>query len=137
MGHHTVRAENLDSVRLDVWLWAARFFKTRTRAQEAIAAGHVKRGGERVKASHRVKVGERYTIRIGPYEWQITVAALSDRRGPAEVAQTLYHEDPASHARRQAQVAERRALQAAPTKPSKTAIDRARLRALKRQQRAP
>ena len=68
-----------ERVRLDKWLWAARFFKTRTLAQEAIEGGHVKVQGARAKPSHEVKPGERLTITIGEYVWEITVKALSAR----------------------------------------------------------
>src|SRR5204863_233247 len=71
-------------MRLDKWLWAARFFKTRSLAQQAIAAGRVKLGDVRVKASHLVKPVDSLAIRIGDFEWHIVVKALSDKRGPAE-----------------------------------------------------
>lgn len=96
-------------IRIDKWLWAARFFKTRSLASQAVEGGKVKLNGERTKPSKEVKPGDRLLVHIGGYEWNITVAALSDRRGPAELARTLYVEDPASHARRQQQVAERKA----------------------------
>ena len=96
-------------MRLDKWLWAARFYKTRSLAQAAVAGGKVKLDGERVKAAKDIAPGARLTIRIGEYEWDITVKALSAQRGPAEVARKLYEEDEMSRARRTAQVAERRA----------------------------
>ena len=98
------------ATRVDKWLWAARFFKTRAAAQQAIAGGRVKLNGERVKAAREIKTGDTLIIHIGGYEWLITVAQLSDHRGPASVARTLYEEDPASHARRQAQVTNRRLM---------------------------
>jgi len=88
-------------MRLDKWLWAARFFKTRSLAQQAIAAGRVKLGGARVKASHLVKPSDCLAIRVGDLEWQIVVAALSDKRGPAEQARKLYQETEASRAERE------------------------------------
>ena len=88
------------SLRIDKWLWAARFFKTRSLAQQAIAAGKVKLDDARVKASHEVKVGNLLAIRIGDFEWQVKVKALSDRRGPAEQARKLYEETEASRAER-------------------------------------
>jgi ribosome-associated heat shock protein Hsp15 len=97
------------SVRLDKWLWAARFFKTRSLAQAAIAGGKVKLGGERVKPAKELAAGDALTIRIGEFEWAVTVQALSDKRGPAQAARKLYEEDEASRARRMAQVADRRA----------------------------
>ncbi|MEW5892491.1 MAG: RNA-binding S4 domain-containing protein [Pseudomonadota bacterium] len=96
-------------IRLDKWLWAARFFKTRSLAAQAVEGGKVKLNGERAKPGKEVKPGDRLLIHIGGYEWDISVVALSDRRGPAEVARGLYLEDAASHARRQQQVAERKA----------------------------
>jgi ribosome-associated heat shock protein Hsp15 len=87
-------------VRIDKWLWAARFFKTRSLAQQAIAAGRVKLGDARVKASHLVKPSDSIAVRVGDFEWQIVVAALSDKRGPAEQARKLYQETQASRAER-------------------------------------
>ncbi len=96
-------------MRLDKWLWASRFFKTRGLAQAAVAGGKVKLDGERVKPAKAVAPGDGLTIRIGEFEWMITVQALSSKRGPAEAARKLYVEDEASRARRAAQAAERRA----------------------------
>jgi ribosome-associated heat shock protein Hsp15 len=96
-------------LRLDKWLWAARFFKTRTLAQAAVAGGKVKLGGERVKPAKEVTPGDALTIRIGEFEWAVAVLALSNKRGPAEAARKLYEEDEASRARRAAQAADRRA----------------------------
>ena len=96
-------------MRIDKWLWAARFFKTRTLAQTAVAGGKIKLNGERVKPARDIAPGDQLTIRIGELEWAIVVKALSDRRGPAAVARNLYEEDDASRARRAAQVADRRA----------------------------
>jgi ribosome-associated heat shock protein Hsp15 len=96
-------------MRVDKWLWAARFYKTRSLAQTAVAGGKVKVAGERVKPAKELAVGDELTIRIGEFEWAITVKALSDKRGPAEVARKLYEEDEASRAQRIAQVADRRA----------------------------
>ena len=96
-------------MRLDKWLWASRFFKTRSLAQAAIAGGKVKINGERVKPAKEIVSGNGLTIRIGEFEWAVTVKALSDKRGPAPAARKLYEEDEASRARRIAQVADRRA----------------------------
>jgi len=87
-------------MRLDKWLWAARFYKTRSLAQQAIAARRVKLGDARVKASHLVKPSDSVAIRIGDFEWQVVVKALSDKRGPAEQARKLYEESEASRAER-------------------------------------
>jgi len=83
-------------VRLDKWLWYARFYKTRALAIEAIKAGKIKLAGHRVKPSRLVHPGEVYTLRIDPYSWTITVRALASRRGPAAEAALLYEETPAS-----------------------------------------
>jgi ribosome-associated heat shock protein Hsp15 len=88
-------------MRLDKWLWAARFFKTRSLAQQAIAAGRVKLDDARVKSAHEIKAGNSLAIRIGDFEWQITVKELSDKRGPAEQARKLYQESEASRAERE------------------------------------
>jgi ribosome-associated heat shock protein Hsp15 len=88
-------------MRLDKWLWAARFFKTRSLAQQAIAAGRVKLNDSRVKAAHAVKLSDRLSVRVGELEWQLEVRALSERRGPAEEARKLYAETAASLAERQ------------------------------------
>lgn len=96
-------------MRLDKWLWAARFFKTRGLAQAAIAGGKVKANGVRAKAAKGVAPGDRLAVRIGEFEWLFTVKALSSQRGPAEAARRLYDEDASSRVQRLAQVADRRA----------------------------
>jgi ribosome-associated heat shock protein Hsp15 len=96
-------------MRIDKWLWAARFFKTRGLAQGAVVGGKVKVNGERVKPAKSLALGDKLAIRSGELEWVIEVKALSDRRGPAEAARKLYEEDEASRALRTAQVADRRA----------------------------
>lgn len=95
-------------MRIDKWLWAARFFKTRSAAQQAVEGGKVKLNGERSKPSRDLKAGDELVIHIGAYEWVIRVARLSEKRGPATVARTLYVEDEASRSRRTEQVALRR-----------------------------
>jgi ribosome-associated heat shock protein Hsp15 len=96
-------------VRIDKWLWAARFFKSRALAQAAAGGGKVKVHRERVKPAKEVRVGDEIEIRIGEYEWRVTVRGLSDRRGSAEIARKLYSESEESCARRIAQIADRRA----------------------------
>jgi ribosome-associated heat shock protein Hsp15 len=96
-------------MRLDKWLWAARFYKTRSLAQAAVTGGKVKLDGERTKPAKEIAPGDRLALRIGEYEWTITVRALSNNRGPADAARRLYEEDEMSRARRTAQVADRRA----------------------------
>jgi ribosome-associated heat shock protein Hsp15 len=96
------------SVRVDKWLWAARFFKTRSAAQQAVEGGKVKLGGERIKPAKDVRIGDELTIQIGTHLWAVRVAQLSDQRGPAIVARTLYAEDEASRAQREEQAALRK-----------------------------
>jgi ribosome-associated heat shock protein Hsp15 len=124
-------------VRIDKWLWAARFFKTRGAATEAVAGGHVHVDGERVKPARDIKVGDRLEIRRGQARFSVTVTGLAERRGPASAAAALYEEDPESIAARERQREERRLakpigadLSARPTK-----RDRRRLDALRRGQR--
>jgi ribosome-associated heat shock protein Hsp15 len=119
-------------VRLDLWLWAARFFKTRSLAKQAIETGKVEIGGQRAKASRAVRVGDPLRIVRAGEVFEIEVRALSDTRGPASVAQTLYSESDASRlAREQARAlraAERAGFQPPESKPDKRA--RRLLRAL-------
>jgi ribosome-associated heat shock protein Hsp15 len=86
--------------RLDKWLWAARFFKTRTLAVEAIAGGKVHLNGNRVKPGHGIAIGDQLRIRKGPYEFIVQVKELSARRGAAPVAAMLYEETSESRAAR-------------------------------------
>ena len=101
------------AMRIDKWLWAARFYKTRSLATQAIEQGRVRLNGDRIKPARDVKLGDRVEVQSGETAWTLTVRALSMQRGPAPVAQTLYEEDPASIARRQ-QRAQERALTASP-----------------------
>lgn len=98
------------SVRLDVWLWAARFFKTRSLAKQAIETGKVDVAGQRPKSSRAVRVGEQLQITRGEEHYEVEVRGLSDQRGPAPVAQQLYAESEASLARRAEQRAQRAAM---------------------------
>nr|WP_157108129.1 RNA-binding S4 domain-containing protein [Azoarcus olearius] len=88
--------------RIDKWLWAARFFKHRTGATDAVDGGKVKLNGSAVKPARDVKVGDRLDITIGEEQFTVVVRAIADKRGPASVAQTLYEETPDSVERRQA-----------------------------------
>lgn len=88
-------------VRIDKWLWAARFFKTRSLATQAVDGGKVHCNGERVKPARAVQLGDELRIRQGSYELIITVRALSERRGPASEAALLYEESAASVAARE------------------------------------
>lgn len=96
------------SIRIDKWLWAARFFKTRSAAQQAVEGGKVKVGGERIKPAKELHVGDELLIQIGVYSWTVRVMQLSDKRGSATVARTLYSEDEASRAQREEQAALRK-----------------------------
>ncbi|NUO76392.1 MAG: RNA-binding S4 domain-containing protein [Lysobacter sp.] len=113
------------SVRLDLWLWAARFYKTRSLARTAIETGKVEVGGQRAKASRALRAGDGLRISRGEEQFEVNVLALSDTRGPASVAQTLYAETEASRAAREAaralRAAERNGYQAPETKPDKRA----------------
>ena len=90
-------------MRLDKWLWAARFFKTRTLATDAITGGKVQLNGSRVKASREVKIDDRLEISNSEVRWEVSVKTLSDKRGPAPEARLLYEESPESVAARQVQ----------------------------------
>jgi ribosome-associated heat shock protein Hsp15 len=122
-------------VRLDKWLWAARFYKTRALAVEAIEGGKVQVNGERVKRAKPLQVGDEVRIRQGPYEHQIVVSRLSERRGPAPEAARLYEEKPASRAAREAMALQLKSLHAAfvpergrPTKKDRREIEKLRRR---------
>ena len=93
-------ADDSNSVRVDKWLWAARFFKTRSLATEAVAGGKVEVNGERAKPAKSVKPGDEIRLRLPPYEHILIVRGLAERRGPASVAQGLYEETEASAAER-------------------------------------
>ena len=90
-----------ESVRLDKWLWAARFFKTRALAAAAVAGGKVQVNGSRAKPAKPVQVGDNLRVRLGPYDWIITVSAVTLRRGSARDAQLLYDESPEGRAARE------------------------------------
>ncbi|GJI96396.1 RNA-binding S4 domain-containing protein [Duganella vulcania] len=98
-----------ESVRLDKWLWAARFFKTRSLATEAVDSGKVKLGGDKVKPARAVRIGDTLDIDNGSDRWEVDVMNLSDVRAAAPIARNLYEETDASVARR-ADVAENRRL---------------------------
>lgn len=81
-----------EQIRLDKWLWAARFFKTRSVAAEAVEGGKVQLNGNRAKPGHAVRAGDELKIRRGPYEWVVVVRGVSLKRGPASSSQSLYEE---------------------------------------------
>lgn len=97
-----------ETMRLDKWLWAARFFKTRAIAADAVDGGKVHLNDERVKRAKNLRVGDEVRLRLGPYEHRVIVRALSERRGPAAEATTLYEEREESRAAREALQAQRR-----------------------------
>jgi ribosome-associated heat shock protein Hsp15 len=94
-----------DPMRIDKWLWAARFFKTRSLAAKAVDGGKVRLNGQGVKPSRELKTGDELAIRIGALEWVVEVRALSGQRGPAARAALLYAERGDSRARRQVAIA--------------------------------
>lgn len=118
--------EPTNTLRLDQWLWAARFFKTRSLAKQAIDTGKVEVGGQRAKASRAVRVGDALRIARGDEIFEVEVLGLSDRRGSASVAQTLYAETEASKARRAETMATLRAARAGYQPPESKPDKRAR-----------
>ena len=127
----------MDRVRVDKWLWAARFFKTRGTATEAVLGGHVQVNGARVKPARDVAVGDRLEIRRGQQRWSVIVKGVADRRGSATVAATLYEETPESAAERARRTDERRLARplGADLGERPTKRDRRRLDALRRGQK--
>ena len=120
------------NVRIDKWLWAARFFKTRSLAADAVERGRVRIGGEPVKPARNVKVNDKLVIDNGSDRWEVIVAALSDKRGPAPVARELYFETEESVAKRENDKTARRLfpepsldIKGRPTKRDRRAISRA------------
>jgi ribosome-associated heat shock protein Hsp15 len=127
----------MDSVRIDKWLWAARFFKTRAAATEAVLGGRVRLNGDRVKPATDVRPADVVEVRVGAVTWTIAVRGVADKRGSARVAATLYEESPESVAERARAADERRLsrplggdLDGRPTKQ-----DRRRIEALRRGRR--
>ena len=126
MKHAVDGARSTDAiarVRIDKWLWAARFYRTRSLAAQAIEAGHVRVDGARVKPAHALRASSRVLVRKGDLAWDVDVLATSERRGPAPEAATLYRETPESAATRERVMNERRAAHASitPGRPTKRA----------------
>jgi len=120
-----------DPLRIDKWLWAARFFKTRSLAAKAVDGGRVRLNGALAKPSRALKPGDELAIRIGEFEWVVEVLALSRSRGPAAQAARLYAEREDSRARREALMAQRKiqphpaaAVKGRPTKKDRRLIHR-------------
>ncbi|PLZ03275.1 RNA-binding protein [Burkholderia sp. WAC0059] len=129
--NYKVSTEPTARLRIDKWLWAARFFKTRSLAADAVAKGRVRIGGDAVKASKDVRVGDRVTIAVVEQVWEVDVLGLCEVRGPASIAQTLYAETAESRAKRTAEEARRRlfrepaaVLHGRPTKRDRRTIDK-------------
>lgn len=91
----------MDNVRIDKWLWAARFFKTRSLATDAVDTGRVRVDGERIKPARPVKIDDKLIIDNGAEVWEVLVLGISDQRGPAPVARLLYEETSSSVAKRE------------------------------------
>src|SRR5881396_1788375 len=98
----------MNEVRIDKWLWAARFFKTRGAATQAVLGGRVHVNGERAKPSKPVGAGDTVEVTKGTMRWTVSVTAVAERRGPASVAATMYAETAESRAAREQQAVERR-----------------------------
>jgi ribosome-associated heat shock protein Hsp15 len=120
----------MNQVRIDKWLWAARFFKTRGAATAAVLGGRVHVNGERAKPSKPVRVGDTVEVTIGTVRRTVAVTDVAERRGPASVAATLYAETPESRAAREQHALERRLsrppgadLGARPTKHARRQLD--------------
>ena len=129
----------MEQVRVDKWLWAARFFKTRGLATEAVLGGRVHVNGARVKPAKEVRAGDTIEIRKDALEWTVAVLAVSDKRGPASVAATLYAESDESRTAREQHALERRLarplgadLGARPTKQARREIEALRRGASRR-----
>jgi ribosome-associated heat shock protein Hsp15 len=111
--------DDIQKMRLDKWLWAARFYKTRQLAVEAISGGHVHLQGQRTKPGREVQVGSRLQLTKAGLEWDIEILKLPKQRRPAAEASTFYTEDAASRARRESLIAQQRFERAAaPRQPS-------------------
>ena len=124
-----------ERTRIDRWLWAARFTKTRGLATDAVSGGHVRVNGERVKPARDVGPGDVIEVRVGETAWTVVVRGVAERRGPAKVARTLYEETEESVAARERAAAERRVLLPPGTRPGgprPTKLDRRRMEALRR-----
>lgn len=117
-----------EAARLDAWLWAARFYKTRSLAAAAASGGQALLNDQRVKPAHVVRAGDVVTVRRDGLAWQVVVTGVAARRGSATEAAKLYREDDASRAAREAEIARRRSAAAAPRFPGRpTKRERRRL----------
>ena len=105
IGNPNSVSESDNRIRIDKWLWAARFYKTRSLAADAVEGGKVQVNGERVKPAKVLKPGDTLSVRNGPYSWEITVLALGERRGSAAEAAKLYSESDGSRKAREEKIA--------------------------------
>ncbi|WP_435627459.1 RNA-binding S4 domain-containing protein [Candidatus Ferrigenium straubiae] len=124
--------EEAGKLRIDKWLWAARFYKTRSLAADAVEGGKVLVNEARIKPARAVAIGDRLDIRIGQYRFEVEVLALSGKRGPAPEAQKLYRESDDSRAQRAALAAQIKAMpqpafKGRPTKRDRREIERFKL----------
>jgi ribosome-associated heat shock protein Hsp15 len=129
--NYQISTEPGAKLRIDKWLWAARFFKTRSLAADAVEKGHVRIGGANVKPAKDVRVGDLVEVEIERIVWQVEVLGVCDVRGPASVAQTLYAETEESRVKRQVEQERRKtyrepaaAMHGRPTKRDRRTIDR-------------
>ncbi|WP_246796810.1 RNA-binding S4 domain-containing protein [Burkholderia perseverans] len=129
--NYRISTEPGAKLRIDKWLWAARFFKTRSLAADAVEKGRVRIGGVPVKPSKDVRVGDRVEVTIDTAVWQVDVLGICDLRGPAAIAQTLYAETGEGRAKRLAELERRRhyrepaaELHGRPTKRDRRIIDK-------------
>jgi len=106
--HYAISIDPAARLRIDKWLWAARFFKTRTLATDAVNLGRIQLNGETLKPSREVRVGDRVRIEVERLIWEVEVLGVSELRGPASVAQTLYRETDDSRQIRDAELARRK-----------------------------
>lgn len=116
--------ESQDKLRVDKWLWAARFFKTRSIAADAVESGKVTMEGARIKPAKTVGAGDVLVIRLGPYQHEVEVLGLSGKRGPAPVAQKLYRETEESKRKRAVQAEQNKLLPQSDLKGRPTKRDR-------------
>ena len=126
-----------EKVRIDKWLWAARFYKTRGLAREAIKGGKVQLDGNRVKPGRTLSEGDRLIIRRGDDEYEVTVTDIGDRRVSAALAQEKYLEDPASRTRREAAAEQRRLDREARTEHARRPDKRQRRQIIQFTKRSP
>ena len=122
----------MDNVRIDKWLWAARFFKTRSLATDAVDTGRVRLDGERIKPARAVKIDDKLTIDNGAERWEVVVLGISDKRSAAPIARTLYQETEDSILRRENDQEARRlfpepgsSIKGRPTKRDRRALSKA------------